>query len=97
MAKTKTPGVYKITNTVNGRVYYGSTQDYHARIKGHRGLLARGKHHNHGLQADYERGHLFDCELIKSHESRTARDALEHQLYTSDPTSYNVTGKRKKL
>jgi group I intron endonuclease len=44
-------GVYKITNTVDGKVYIGSTTiDTNWRWSTHKSLLKIGKHHNRHLQ-----------------------------------------------
>jgi predicted GIY-YIG superfamily endonuclease len=44
-------GVYKITNTANGKVYIGSTAtDMDGRWKTHRSALRLGKHYNRHLQ-----------------------------------------------
>jgi group I intron endonuclease len=48
------PGIYRITNTTNGRRYYGSAINLAAREAQHFFDLARGKHHNHELQNDYD-------------------------------------------
>jgi len=43
-------GIYKIENTVNGKVYIGSAMDTAARRREHRSLLERGLHHSAKLQ-----------------------------------------------
>lgn len=48
-------GVYKITNNLNGRVYYGSAKGFKQRWKGHAGSLLLGKHQNRFLQADFNK------------------------------------------
>src|SRR6516225_3347876 len=47
---TKSPGVYVITNTHNGKVYVGSATSIRGRLLCHRSCLRRGKHNNRYLQ-----------------------------------------------
>ena len=42
--------IYKITNTLDGRVYVGKTHDLDKRILQHFSDLRKGKHHSHKLQ-----------------------------------------------
>lgn len=46
-------GIYSITNTTNGRVYIGSSEDIEERWRYHRADLVRGSHDNMDIQADY--------------------------------------------
>lgn len=46
-------GVYKITNSQNGRTYYGSAKEFKRRWKQHQYALQASKHSNKFLQADY--------------------------------------------
>ncbi len=48
-------GVYKITNTVTGDFYIGSSDNIQARIGHHRRLLVRNKHSNTHLQHAYNK------------------------------------------
>ena len=43
-------GIYKITNTVNGKCYIGSASNITSRFEGHRKSLRRGNHHSRYLQ-----------------------------------------------
>lgn len=43
-------GIYKITNTVNNKVYIGQALDIHSRIRNHKEALNRGTHPNNHLQ-----------------------------------------------
>lgn len=49
-----TCGVYKITNLVNGKVYYGSSCNVMLRFSNHRSRLRRGNHHNIHLQRSWD-------------------------------------------
>ena len=45
-----TSGIYKITNTLNGRVYVGQSCNIENRLAAHRRYLVRGVHENQRLQ-----------------------------------------------
>ena len=45
-----TCGIYKITNTANGKVYIGSSVDVHGRFNCHRSDLRNNRHGNQHLQ-----------------------------------------------
>ena len=51
----KKSGVYVITNTVNFKVYVGSSKDVLRRITSHRSDLRRGISRNKNLQKDYDK------------------------------------------
>lgn len=46
-------GIYKITNTKNGKVYIGQTNNIDKRKEQHFSALDKGKHENKSMQADY--------------------------------------------
>lgn len=48
-----TKGIYKITNTVTGRVYVGQSRRVQSRLSSHFGDLADGKHISKSMQADW--------------------------------------------
>jgi len=48
-------GIYRITNTVNGKVYIGSSKDMAARCRNHRWALNAGTHGNSHLQAAWNK------------------------------------------
>lgn len=51
----KLPGIYKIENFVNGRVYAGSAVNLNNRWAVHRHSLERGKHHSIKLQRAWKK------------------------------------------
>ena len=51
----KNCGIYKITNTVNGKFYIGSSQDITKRLWSHRSLLIHDKHYNRHLQSAWNK------------------------------------------
>jgi group I intron endonuclease len=66
--------IYKITNTVNGKFYVGSSVDTRRRFWAHKKLLRRGTHHCHYLQNAWnkhgEDTFNFDViEIVPEHES----------------------------
>jgi group I intron endonuclease len=50
-----TSGIYKITNTVNGKFYIGSSQDIERRWRDHRSALNHNKHHTAHLQSAWNK------------------------------------------
>lgn len=61
----KNPGVYKITDETDGRVYIGSSKNVHARLKQHEAQFNAGRQ-SADLQAAFEAGHTFSCELLEA-------------------------------
>jgi len=55
MRHLNVPGIYKITNTVNGKFYIGSSAKMWSRWAQHRSLLKHGKHGNPLLQNSYNK------------------------------------------
>ena len=51
----KEAGIFRITNTANGRIYLGSSLNLHGPLNKHRFTLATGAHINKALQADWKR------------------------------------------
>ncbi len=89
--------VYMIRNIVNGKCYYGSTQNGHSRLAGHRAALRRGDHYNSLLQQEWlEFGEVaFTFEIIDVvpgvHEARSAENKLIARYNTTDSQfGYNV-------
>lgn len=51
----KRGGIYKITNSLNGRVYIGSAKHFSKRWNQHRVALLKGRHSNKFLQKDFDK------------------------------------------
>lgn len=50
MAREKICGIYKIQNSINGKVYIGSSKDIYRRWSDHKSSLKRNAHHSYKLQ-----------------------------------------------
>lgn len=61
-------GIYRIRNTVNGKVYVGSSKHAQRRMQAHKRLLRLNKHHSSHLQAawniDGEAAFVFDLIVV---------------------------------
>lgn len=55
VGKKRTAGVYQIRNTLNGKVYIGSSINLDKRLPEHRRKLASGKHASNHLQAAWNK------------------------------------------
>ena len=51
----KEAGIFRITNTANGKIYLGSSLNLHGPLNKHRFVLATGAHITKALQADWNR------------------------------------------
>lgn len=76
MSTPRTPGIYRITNTVTGDFYIGRASDIGGRWATHKCRLRTGKHENQRLQRAWvkygEDAFVFEvCELVNS------KDALQ--------------------
>lgn len=74
-------GVYKITNTVDGKVYIGSSAvDIDCRWSTHRALLRTGKHYNRHLQRAWNKygESVFTFEVVEPGTDK--KDVREKEL-----------------
>lgn len=64
----RTPGIYLIRNTVNGKFYIGSAKTLRGRLDAHIRVLRRGCHHNSHLQASWVKygGDVFVVEILEN-------------------------------
>jgi hypothetical protein len=77
-------GVYKITNTINGKIYVGESTGYKHRFWSHKSRLKCGTHRNPGLQTDYDQHSLdiFDFQVIEEHPPDADKNLLlERETY----------------
>lgn len=94
--KSKSGGVYQISNLVNGKIYIGSCKCFQVRASQHKSTLYNGKHHNKHLQASWDKhgadAFLFEVvEVIDGDQkSRIAREQFYiDQWLESWETCYN--------
>ena len=86
----KTSGVYKITNTVTGAFYIGSSKDIKRRWYQHKYSLKRNKHPNNPLYKDMKRYGLdyFVFEILAEVEPDKLKEAEQQFIEKLKPT-YN--------
>lgn len=96
-------GIYKISNTVNQKVYVGSAFCLVRRYDMHKSRLARGIHHSRGLQASVNKYGLenFRFELIELCDKKDVIPKEQYWIdrynsykkgYNSSPTAGNRAG-----
>ena len=78
-------GIYKITNTTNGKVYVGSAVNFNNRWKEHVRELRKGKHHSSALQNAWNKygEDNFEFSIIEECE-RTRKVLLGREQYWID-------------
>lgn len=96
-------GVYKITNTTNGRIYIGSTSCFRKRAKGHKGDLEMNRHCNGFFQNDFNKcgtdAFMFEIlEVVdKSENERLLREQFYlDQFYDNKKNCYNISKEAKR-
>ncbi len=84
--KSLKSGIYKIINTLNGRIYIGSSKEFKRRWKQHRLSLMKGKHQNKFLQADFNKcgSHVFVFEVLEIVEGDKLVRTMIEQRYLDD-------------
>jgi group I intron endonuclease len=94
-------GIYKITNTINQRIYIGSTKLFKIRHSQHTYALRKQRHSNKFLQADFNKcgEDAFIFELIEITDGKTKEERLLieekylEKYYDSCNTCYNFVTK----
>lgn len=88
-------GIYKITNTITGKVYVGQSQNVYERKCEHFVALRHNKHENKLMQHDWNinnRGFRFDViELCPINELNAREKYWIDKLNTMGPHGYNQT------
>jgi len=90
-------GVYKITNTVNGKIYIGSSQCFKERLNKHVRLLKNGKHVNAHLQSAVLKHGLevfhFEILEVTNLENRFEREQfyMDSLKVCDDTVGYNIS------
>ena len=82
--------IYKIENTVNGKVYIGQTNDPERRKKDHFGRLKRNKHENPYLQSAWNKygEDNFNFEVIDGGENYNQLEKYYIEKYKSNNSNY---------
>ena len=90
-------GVYRFTNILNGRTYYGSAKEFKVRWKGHEKSLLAKKHSNKFLQSDFNKcgSEAFVFEVLEvvdgTKEDRLAREQIYLDMYHDNTRQcYNI-------
>jgi len=65
--RRKPAGVFQIRNSVNGKVFFGSSKNLEGVFNGHRFRLDFGSHNNAALQADWKSygADAFEFEILE--------------------------------
>jgi len=94
----KQSGVYKITNTINGRFYIGSAANsFCKRFSEHRSTLKMGKHRNRLLQEDWNTfgERVFIFEILRVIDNKDEILEIEQELidiyFDNGRYCYNLT------
>lgn len=79
-------GIYKITNTKNGRFYYGSAKSFKCRWTSHLSYLRNDKHHSSFLQSDFNRcgEQCFVFEIVEFVEGTELDRQNKEQFYLNE-------------
>lgn len=96
------PGVYKIINTTNGRIYIGSAKRFNQRASEHRRRLEKCKHHNKFLQHDFNKCgsdafefHVVEVVLGTRQERTVAEQKYVDLSYDNQKLCYNLRKRTK--
>ena len=74
---------YKMTNTNNGRPYFGRTENYEQQIENHKKFLQNKKHFNKLLQTSYDNNNLdLEFEIIEQSDDPKEIALLAIELIT---------------
>jgi len=81
--KSLKSGVYKITNILNGRAYYGSAKEFKIRWNQHKVSLTTNKHQNRFLQADFNKcgTDVFVFEVLEVIEGDRVKRLKVEEVY----------------
>jgi group I intron endonuclease len=79
----KISGIYSITNTINNKIYYGSSNDCEHRWNQHKSLLNKNKHKNLHLQNSWNLYGLpsFKFDIIKETKDNQLQEIEHNKLF----------------
>lgn len=82
MAYKKISGIYKITNTVNGKVYVGSAANIKQRFNTHKNRLIKQNHHSVKLQRAWDKygAESFSFDIIEECEEAVLLEREQHWI-----------------
>lgn len=85
-------GIYRISHPASGRFYIGSTVSYVARVRGHRCLLGKGKHHSSKLQRAWNKygADAFCFEFVEEIRNLEQMIAREQELLDTLRPAFNT-------
>lgn len=90
-------GVYVIRNTVNGKVYVGSTKNFGRRFYAHRSELSKNKHHSQKLQRAWlkygEGSFVFEKVIVCGIKNLLEYEQAVIGFYSSCSNGYNILPK----
>jgi group I intron endonuclease len=90
----KIAGIYKITNTIDGKAYIGKSVDIKGRLNSHKSMLKNKVHTNLILQKDWNKnkGKNFEFEIIEecSEKNLASREKFYIEQYDSISNGYNL-------
>lgn len=90
MAEMKISGVYKITNTITGDFYIGSSKDVKQRWASHKWPSIWNKHPNNPMYLDFQKYGIdkFAFQILEEVESESLKEKEQQFIETLKPT-YN--------
>lgn len=85
-------GIYKIRNTINGKIYVGSSKELLSRWRHHVNSLKRGDHHSRHLQRAWDKygEHSFKFEIIEYTEESMLVEREQYYLDTLNPCDRHI-------
>ena len=88
-------GIYKITNTINGKCYIGQSVNIERRLEFHKKLLSYGNHPNNHMQNSVNKYNIdnFTFEIIEECDKSKLSDRERYWIshYNSMNEGYNMT------
>ena len=85
-------GIYRILNTINGKIYIGSSKDVNSRFAHHRSSLRKGGHHSPLLQRSWDK-HGEDAFLFEIVELCSVEDLMVREQTWLDDTKCYLSDK----